>query len=334
MSPWRRVWIGLAALVGVIGIGTLGYWVLGLSPLDALYQSVTTISTVGFRELYRLTTASKVFTILLILFGVGTALYSFGVLIEALLEGQLAELLGRKKMDRRIGELKDHVIICGWGRVGRAIADHLAAAGQEIIIVDLDASRLTELRFASIAGDATEDSVLKRAGIDRARALAAVTANDATNLYLTLSGRSLKPELFILARARVTDSEAKLLRAGADRVVNPQAIGGARAAALLLQPHVAEFVDVITHGIDVEFRLAELEVSASSALAGKTLREARIRDLTGALILAMRQGEGNFITNPSPDSTVSSGEILIAIGTAEQLSSLERLATTATSKPA
>lgn len=326
MSPWRRVWLGLGALLCVLGIGTLGYWRLGLSPLGALYQTVTTVSTVGFRELYRLTPASEVFTIFLILAGVGTVLYAFSELLEALIEGQLADLLGRRRMDRRINELADHVILCGWGRIGRALADNLAAAGEQLVVVDLDPARLVDVDYPNLAGDATQDVVLHKAGINRARALAAVTSNDATNVYLTLSGRSLRPDLFILARARLAESESKLLRAGADRIVNPQAIGGARAAAFLLQPHVAEFLDVVTHGLDVEFKLAEIQVPSGSALADRTLRDARIRDHTGALILAVRNEDGRFVTNPSAESVVASGEILIAIGTTDQLDALTRLA--------
>lgn len=317
--------LGLVAVV--VGGGTLGYWVLGLAPIDALYQTVTTVSTVGFRELFIPSRPAKVFTIVLILAGVGTVLYAFSVILEALIEGQLAEMVGRRRMERTIEGLSDHVIVCGWGRLGRAIGANLASAGQKLLVVDLDAQRLVDSPHPTLVGDATDDAVLRRAGIDRARALAAVTSTDATNLYLTLSGRSLAPELFIVARARLASSEDKLHRAGADRVINPQAIGGARAAAFLLQPHVAEFVDVIVHGIDVEFRLSEVAIPPGSELAGRSLRDGHLRDRTGALVLALRRSDGRFITNPSPETTMDAGHILIAIGTAPQLESLSRLAT-------
>ncbi len=326
VSPWKRVWIALAALVAVIAGGTVGYWILGLSPLHALYQTVITVSTVGFGQLFHLTRASEVFTIVLILLGVGTALYAFGVLIEALIEGQLADLVGRRKMDRQISSLSDHVILCGWGRSGRVIAANLAAAGQPVVVIDQDPERLVDVEYPNFAGDATEDAVLEKAGIARARGLAAVTSSDATNLYITLSSRSLRPDLFIIARARVVESEAKLLRAGANRVVNPQSIGGTRAAAFLLKPHVADFIDVVSHGLDVEFTLGQIELSDRSALAGLTLREARIRERTGALVLATRLADGSFLTNPSADSITSAGQVLIAIGTADQLADLDGLA--------
>jgi len=325
-NQWRRVWIGLGALVAVLGSGTIGYWILGLPPLEALYQTVTTVSTVGFRELFHLDAASEIFTIVLVLAGVGTVLYAFSELLETLIEGKLTDLVGRRRMERQIDQMHDHVIVCGWGRIGRSVAEHLAAAGRSLVVVDVDPARVVGLAHPYVVGDATEDAVLHQAGIERAGGLAAVTASDATNVYLTLSGRSLSPDLFIVARARVSDSEPKLVRAGADRVINPQAIGGARAAAFLLQPHVAEFIDVVTHGLDVEFRLAEIPVEAASAFTGQTLRQAHIRDRTGALVLAVRQVDGQFSTNPSPDSVLAAGQVLIAIGTDEQLGALAAFA--------
>lgn len=310
----------------VLGGGTLGYWVIGLSPLDALYQTVTTVTTVGFRELYPQTTSAKVFTILLVLTGVGTVLYAFSAVLEAVIEGDLMDLWGRRRMERKIGDLQDHVILCGWGRVGRAIAAHLTAGGEGFVVVDEDATRVEGIEPLHLVGDATDDSVLERAGIRRARALVAATSADTTNVYLTLSGRALRPDLFIVARARITESEEKLRRAGADRVVNPQAIGGARMAALLLSPNVAEFLDVVTHHGDVEFRVAEVRVPGRSPLAGRSLRDAHVRDRTGALVLALRDTAGSFTTNPSPETLVAPDDILIAIGTGSQLDALAALA--------
>jgi voltage-gated potassium channel len=326
--PWRRVWIGIGALAVVLGAGTLGYWLLGLTPLQALYQTVITVSTVGFRELFRLDRASEIFTIVLVLAGVGTVLYAFSEVLEAVIEGQLGDLVGRRKMDRQIDQLHDHVIICGWGRIGRVLTNRLAAAGRPLLVIDTDAARLQDLEYPHIVGDATEDAVLRRAGIERASGMAAVTASDATNVYLTLSGRTLSPNLFIVARARLVDSEPKLVRAGADRVINPQAIGGARAAAFFFQPHVAEFIDVVTHGLDLEFRLAEVAVSPNSDFTGQTLRDAHIRDRTGALILAVREQDGHFVTNPLPHHVLVAGQVLIAIGTDDQLGALGALAAT------
>lgn len=324
MNQWRRLWLGLALLLAVVVVGTIGYVVLGFGVLDALYQTVTTVATVGFREVQPLTPAGQIFTMVLILVGVGVTLYTLGVLIETLLEGRLFDLLGRRRMERSIASMTDHVIICGWGRVGRSIAAEVVASGRTCVVVEADPARAADCPRPNVIGDATEDAVLERAGIDRAAALVAAVEADADNSFITLSARAIRPDLFIVARARSTDSEQKLRRAGADRVVNPQHIGGARMAAFVLRPHVAEFLDVVMHEENLEFRLEEITVDKSSPIAGMTLREAHLRDLTGALVLALRDPAGAFRNNPPPDVVLSAGDVLIAIGTEDEL---EHLAT-------
>jgi voltage-gated potassium channel len=325
MDPWRRLRWGLVALVAVLVVGTSGYRLLGFTVLDAVYQTVMTVSTVGFREVEPLSSTGKVFTMAVILVGVGTALFAFSALLEALIEGQVRRLLGRRRMERQIARMRDHVIVCGWGRVGRTTASWVATAGQPVVVIDMDADRLAACPYPTVLGDATDDDVLRGAGLDRARVLIAALNTDADNLYVTLTGRSARPDVFIVARARVDNSADKLRRAGADRVVNPQEIGGARMAAFALQPHVAEFLDVVMHDASLDFRLEEVPVPARSPLTGLTIRDAHIRDRTGALILALRDGdgrEGEFATNPPPETVISAGSILIAIGTAAQLEAL------------
>jgi voltage-gated potassium channel len=327
MSHWRRLAGALVALVAVIAVGTIGYEILGFSWLDALYQTVTTVATVGFREVRPLSANGKVFTMLLILFGVGTTLYAFSVLIETLIEGQLQDLLGRRRMQRTIEGLRDHVVICGWGRVGRTIAADLAEAGRPVVVVDTSAERLATSPHPSIVGDATEDAVLRQAGIDRAVALVAAVDSDAANLFVTINARAMNPSLFIVSRVRSESNEEKLRRVGADRVVNPQSIGGTRMAAFVLQPNVAEFVDVVMHERNLEFRLEEVRVPEGSTLDGVSLREAHLRDRTGAMVLAVRDDAGAFTTNPVPETPVRAGQVLIAIGTPAQLCALEELVT-------
>jgi len=309
-------------LVIVLVVGTVGYLILGFGMVDALYQTVTTVATVGFREVQPLSTAGKFFTMVLILFGVGATLYAFSVLIETLLEGRLLDLLGRRRMEKTISNLADHVIICGWGRVGRSIAAEVAETGRPFVVIDHDEDRLADTTQPTVFGDATEDDVLVAAGIERASALVAAVDADAANSFITLSARALRPDLFIVTRARSLDSEEKLRRAGADRVVNPQNIGGARMAAFVLRPHVAEFLDVVMHERNLEFRLEELPIVARSPIAGETLRDAHLRDRTGALVLALRDPSGTFLTNPSPDTRIEAGHVLIAIGTGEELKAL------------
>lgn len=322
MRPIRRLRPAAVAFVAVVAIGTAGYSALGFAPLDALYQTVITVTTVGFREVHPLSKIGQVFTIALILAGVGTALYTFGAVFETLAEGHLRAARRRKQMDRRIAALRGHVIVCGWGRVGKAIAREVATDGRSVVVVDQDEDRLAGIPHFHVVGDATSDDILLEAGLGSAHALIAAIDTDAENLYVTLSGRSLRPDLFIIARARDESSEEKLIRAGADRVVNPQAIGGARMAAFASQPHVSEFLDVVMHDGGFEFRLAEITVAQGSPLAGKTLLDAAIRERTGALVLALRKPDGRFVTRPTADVLIEPGHVLIVIGTASELRDL------------
>jgi voltage-gated potassium channel len=220
--------------------------------------------------------------------------------------------------------MSGHVIICGWGRVGKASAQYLSATGQQIVVIDRDPERIRGLPHATV-GDVTDDRVLEAAGIARARGLIAALDTDADNVYVTLSARALRPDLVIIARARTDASKSKLIRAGADRAVNPQLIGGRRMAAFALQPHVAEFLDVVMHDEALEFRIEQIEVAAGSPLAGRSLQEVALRETTGVLLLAIRTGaRAPFLANPTPDVRLEPQTILIAIGTPAQLAALRR----------
>jgi voltage-gated potassium channel len=231
----RRVWWGLCALAGVLLIGSIGYVALGFGVLDAVYQTVTTVTTVGFREVKQLSAVGKIFTIALILVGVGTTFYTLTVLLETLVEGHFLRHMEGRRMEREISRMRNHVIICGWGRVGRAVAAHLAAAGQSVVVIDRDPERIEHVPHPYVLGDIGNDDILIAAGIEHARALVAALADDADNVYATLSARALRPDLVIVARARSEGSMAKLYRAGADEVVNPQLIGGRRMASFALE---------------------------------------------------------------------------------------------------
>ena len=328
MRRSRDVMLGIAALFGVFIVGTVGYVLLGFGVLDAIYQTVTTVTTVGFRELEPLDGAGQIFTIILILAGVGTALYTLTVLLEALVEGHVGEAMERRRMDKQINAMSGHVIVCGWGRVGRAAAKELEGAAKGVVVVDLDPERAATVPrpYLSVVGDASDDDVLRHAGIDRASALVAVVSTDAANLFITLSARSLQPELFVVARAREESSVSKLLRAGADRVVNPQEIGGARIAAFVARPRVTEFLDVVMHARETELVLEEIALSAESSLLGSSLGTARVRDRTGALVLALHDPDAGLVTVPAADVVMKLGQILIAIGTPTQLENLAAVA--------
>ena len=321
-NPFRRVQIGLVALALVVVIGTVGYSAFGYGPLDAVYQTVVTVSTVGYGFPHPPGAGAKIFTVVLILLGVGTALYTFTVTLELLIDGHMRELIRRRRMDRDIAGMTGHVVICGWGRVGREVARYLSNAGQEIVVVDRDLDRLRTVDYATVAGDVTEDATLLQAGIEQAGTLIAALDTDADNLFVTVSSRSFNPAIHVIARARSESSEAKLLRVGADRVVNPQRLGGDRMAAFVTQPHVVDFVDVVMHDGSLEFRLEELVVGAASPLAGQTLRSSKVHERTGCLVLALRRPDGSFTPNPSPEAEVAPGDVVIGVGTAPQLAAL------------
>jgi voltage-gated potassium channel len=325
-NPFRRVQVGLAALALVVVVGTTGYTALGFDPLEALYQTVVTVSTVGYGFPHPIGSGVKAFTIVLILLGVGTALYTFTVTLELLIDGHMRDLIRRRRMDRDIAKMTGHVVICGWGRVGREVARYLANAGQQIVVVDRDEDRVATVDYATVTGDVTEDDTLLQAGIERAGTLIAALDTDADNLFVTVASRSFNPTIHVIARARSESSEAKLLRVGADRVVNPQRLGGDRMAAFVTQPHVVDFVDVVMHDGSLEFRLEELTVGTDSPLAGQTLRSSKLHERTGCLVLAIRRPDGSFTPNPSPEVEVVPGDVLIGVGTAVQLAALAEYA--------
>jgi voltage-gated potassium channel len=327
MAIVRRIRLALLALSLVLALGTVGYLLLGFGLLDALYQTVTTVTTVGFREVKPLTAAGQIFTMVLILAGVGTALYTLGVLLEALIEGHLLQHMERRRMDRAIAQMTGHVIICGWGRVGRASARYLSATGQQVVVVDRDAGRLAGIGYPTVLGDVTDDEVLETAGIKRARALIAALDTDADNVYGTLSARALRPDLVIIARARTEASKSKLIRAGANRAVNPQLIGGRRMAAFALQPDVAEFLDVVMHDESLEFRIEQVELGADSPLVGRTVGDVGLVEHTGVLLLAIRSADTReFQANPGQDVKLVDGDVLIAVGTPAQFVAVRRYA--------
>lgn len=324
MGPLRRIARAILAFGLVLLAGTVGYVMLGFGVLDAVYQTVTTVTTVGFREVHPLTAAGQLFTIVLILTGVGTALYTFGVLLEALIEGHLRQQMGRRRMDRQISRMTGHIIICGWGRVGSASVQYLSSLGKPIVVVDRDPARLNGLEHPTVLGDVTDDRVLEAAGIHRALALITTLDTDAGNVYVTLSSRALRPDLIIIARARTEGSKSKLLRAGANRAVNPQLIGGRRMAAFALQPHVSEFLDVVMHDETLDYRIEEVEITATSLLVGRSLADVALREATGALLLAIRSATGQFTANPPPDTCLAPHTILIALGTSAQLDAVRQ----------
>ncbi len=321
---WRRLRTAVAVLVVVLTAGTVGYRIIGLNTLDALYQTVVTVSTVGYREVGVVDDRYQIFTIVLILLGAGSVLYTIGVLIETLVEGRLTREFGRRRMERTIETLHDHIVVCGWGQVGQAISNTLEAEGRDVVVVDRrdDIDDIAHLR---ICGDATEDGVLSLAGVERARAMVVALDSAADNVYVTLSTRALNPSIFIVARATSPGAEAKLYRAGADRVVNPHQLGGAHMAALVTQPNVAEFLDIAMHDRELAVSLCEVTVPEGSGLLDHPLAHAE-RD--GITILALRRSDGRFVHHPDRTVPPAVGDVLIALGTEDEHAELRRMAET------
>jgi voltage-gated potassium channel len=317
----------MGLVLSVFVVGTIGYVAFGLPPIDAMYMTVITITTVGYRELIGEdpSDAEELFTMFIIITGVSTVLYTFTLGVQVVVEGQLREFVGRRRMDRKIAQMSGHVIVCGWGRVGKAVAHDLRQTGHAVVIVDLNPDRVAELELPTIVGDATLDSTLRDAGIERAQALVAALEADAENLFVTLSSKAINPALFIVARARQDESVPKLSRAGADRVVNPQELGAARMASFVSQPNVAEFVDVIMHERSMDFRMQEVEIPEHSRLAGLSLRDANLRQQAGVLVLALRESGESFTTNPDPDTILRPHVVIIAVGTDDALEQLQKV---------
>ncbi len=323
-DPWERVRIGVLVVLAVVAFGTGGYVVLGLSTFDALYQTVITITTVGFEEVgagVNITNSYRAFTLVLVVLGTGAVLYTLGLLVDTLIEGSLNNELRRRRMMRDIERLEGHVIIAGWGRMGHAISHSVGRSGRDIVVVDREPDDdLSE--HAVVIGEATDDHVLRQAGIERADTLIAALSSDADNLFVTLSARSIRPDLFIVARTGDQKNEQKFLQAGADRVVNPHEIGGSRMAALALQPHAAEFLDEVLHDDNHDVAVHEVRVDAGSPMIDRPLVDLVYESGQRALVIAIRGNDGRYHTNPAPSTKLASDQVIIALGSADELSSL------------
>lgn len=298
--------------------------------MDALYMTVTTISTVGFREVQPLSVTGRYFTIALIVMGVGTMFYAFSSFMSFMIEGEMLKILGRRKVETRIKKLKDHYIVCGYGRIGGLICRELAKKPVPFVVIETKPElkeRLEQEGYLYIIGDATQDETLLEAGILKAKGIVSVLPSDADNVFIALTVRGLRPELFIVARAGEDDkSEQKLLRAGADKVVSPYVIGGTRMAHAILKPAVVDFIEIATAGGNVELAMEEIMVGRDSELEGKTLAASDIRQNLGIIIVAVKRAEGRMEFNPPPDLLMQSGDKLIVLGDAQQLRRLEAIA--------
>ncbi|HYB19936.1 MAG TPA: NAD-binding protein [Thermodesulfobacteriota bacterium] len=329
MKEFRRRIIQVLLLISLmIAFGTAGYMVIeGWNFLDSLYMTVTTLTTVGYREVHEPSSRGMVFTIVLIVSGVGTVLYALTIGARVIIEGELREIFGRKKLEKMLRELSGHYIICGYGRMGKIIARELREEKVKFVVIEKDPEALDGAEGTlALKGDATHDEVLKETGIHKARGLISVLPTDAENLFVVLSARVLNPNLFIVARAIEEGSEQKLLRAGATKVVSPYHIGGLRMAHTVLKPTVVDFLEFATRSGNLELQMEEIQIQEGSSLIGLTLEECGIGKELGVIIVAIKQQTGETRFNPTFRSTVRVGDTLIALGERSRLESVEEMA--------
>ncbi|HEX6289119.1 MAG TPA: potassium channel protein [Herpetosiphonaceae bacterium] len=312
----------------VLAIGTAGYiWLEDLPPLQAFYSTLLVVSTLGFSQFMPRTSGGIILTIGLIFSGVGTLYYLLGSFAEALIETSLGTRRERR-MERQIAKLRKHYIVCGYGRVGRHAAQELSLQRQLFVIVDIDPEMVEDARSQgciAILGDATEDRVLRQVGVERAKGLLIATASDAANVFITLTARAFNDRLMIVARASDESTESKLLKAGADKVIAPEVVGGQRMAALVLRPETTDLVDTLTLAHDEQSWIDEALIDQGSALCGLTLGETSIHSRTGARVIAIRRASGELITNPDGQEALHPGDVLISVGDRDQLAQVEAL---------
>ena len=325
---FRHFELAVGAFFTALITGALTFWlILDASPLDALYRSTVTISLTGI-DTKPGTTGGEIATIVLILAGMAIYAYLAGVLLELIARGTVTGAWAERRRRRTIEGLRDHYLICGYGRVGRRVACEFREAGVSYVVLDNDPHAIEEAHEAGelcVQGSGTDDDDLESAGLSTARGLVISTDSDVDNLYVALTARAERPDLLIVARASTEEAATKLRRAGADRVILPYTAAGQEMAKLVLRPQVAAFLDVVTSAGGPDLQLEEIEVTASCGKVGKTIRELRVRRDTGALIIAIRRRDGSFDTTPSPDSAFEMGDVLITVGTQDELRGLEEM---------
>jgi len=324
----KRLILAVFLIAFVVSFGTIGYMVIeGWNFQDSLYMTVTTLTTVGYKEVRELSSIGRWFTIALIIGGVGTVLYALSTGAKFIIEGEIQEVFGRRRFAKKMRELKDHYIICGCGRMGKIIAKELKSEKIKFVAIEKNTAVHEKDETILIVGDATQDDILKDVGIERAKGLITVLPTDAENLYVVLSARGLNPDLFIVARAGEEGSEQKLLRAGADRVISPYHIGGLRMAHTVLRPAVVDFIELATTSGNIDLQLEEIPISDVSRFSGLSLDQCGFGRELGVIIVAIKKPNGEMRFNPTFRTLIEPGDTLIALGETSKLKVLEEMIT-------
>jgi voltage-gated potassium channel len=307
--------------------GTLGYMVIeGWNAWDAFYMVVITITTVGYGEVHPLTFAGQVWTVLLLFGGVGSALYVFTLLATVVVEGGLPKRLLKRRQARMLNYIKDHFIVCGYGRIGSIIANQLRQQNVPFVVIERDPARLQAAMMdgaLAVQADASHEEVLKRVGIENARGLIAAVGTDAENVYTVLSARVLRPDIYIVGRAESEDASRKLLRAGADRVVSPYQIGAVQMAQTAIRPAVVDFMALATSSENLELAMEQVTIAKSSTLTEKSILEANLRQRFGVIVVAIQRQDRHMEFNPEPGAVIHAGDKLVVMGRPPSLRELE-----------
>ena len=325
--PTGGLRLAVALLTTVIAGGTVGYVLIERWPAwDAFYMTVTTITTVGYREVHELSRSGQVFTVFLLIGGVGTALYTFTLLATTVVEGGLPKQLRQRRHARMLESIKDHFIVCGFGRIGSIIAREFSRRNVPFVIIERESLRVQaslEQGFLTMEADASAEDVLRKAGIERARGLIAVVGTDAENVYAVLSARVMRPDLFIIGRAEGEDSVRKLKQAGANRVISPYQIGAQHIAQSAISPAVVDFVQLATSSENLELAMEEVTIAERSSLANRSILDSNLRQRFGVIIVAIQRHDRSMDFNPEPDASILPGDTLVVLGRSESLKRLE-----------
>ncbi len=330
-DPIKQLRLALTAMVALVALGTWGYYVLeNWPPIDSLYMTVITLSTVGFKEVHPIEDVpGKVFTMVLLIFGVSIVFWAGASLVESVVGEQIWNALQRERMQKHISRLRGHFIVCGFGRMGQQIVRDLQREGVGHVVIERNPEQLPGLiaeDIPFIEGNASDDKILKQAGIERAKGLITVAPTDEDNVFITLSARALNPKLFVVARSIQVDNEDKLKMAGADRVMSPYVMGGKRMSTAVLRPNVLDFLELAVQPGDLPIVIEEITVSEESELVGKTLEASGLRTDTGLTVVAIKKASARVIANPGPEEVLAEGDVLIVLGMLEQLDKAQQIA--------
>jgi voltage-gated potassium channel len=330
MSPKTKLRIALSVILGLIAFGTIGFkLILDLSLFDAFYFTLQTIATIGFGEPAGMNTLARVFVVVLIVTGVSTIGYALSFAAQAIVESELISTFGKRKMFKDISKLANHFIVCGAGRIGSGVVRDIERSGHDLVVIESDeslADRMLTQGHLVLMGDATSDEVLKAAGIERARGLAAAVSSDPDNLYITLTARDLNKNLMIVARANEEFAVERLKKAGANKVVSPAITGSSRIAQMLLRPAVADFIELATMTERLELEIEQIQIELGSPFIGRALRDTGIRSDLDVIVIAIKRHDGDMIFNPSADTLIEVHDALVVIGSHLSVDTLERMA--------